>query len=70
LAALSPRSLFTARLFIRLFIAPFGAAMTASAAPFLFNAFPSREPGPTPHRVRGRLSLGNALAGVALRVLH
>jgi len=31
LAALSPRSLSTARLFISLLIAPFGAAMTAGA---------------------------------------
>jgi hypothetical protein len=31
LAALSPRSHFTARLFISLFIAPFGAAMAAGA---------------------------------------
>jgi hypothetical protein len=33
LTALSPRSLFTARLFISLFIAPFGAAMMVGAEP-------------------------------------
>jgi hypothetical protein len=32
LAALSPRNLFTARLLIGLFIAPFGAAMAAGVA--------------------------------------
>src|SRR5260370_41914572 len=29
--------------------------------PFSFDAFSSREPVPTPHQVRGRLSLENAL---------
>jgi hypothetical protein len=38
-----------------------GRLLTAAAIGF-FDAFSSREPVPTPHQVRGRLSLENAYA--------